>query len=154
MGGRETLKDVTDGAGGEAGGDPVPGVVLVFSRDRPLSIPIRVGARAVDVGRDLIPELGEDERLSRRHATLALEGDRLRVTDCGSRNGTLVDGTPLRESRAVTAPTVLRMGQSLFLAVDDVRPFEADPVRADADGVVGPVLAKAFRRVDVIARTS
>ena len=39
------------------------------------------------------------------------------------------------------------------LALDDVRPFEADPVSATADGVVGPALAKAFRRVDVVART-
>jgi len=49
---------------------------------------------------------------------------------------------------------VLRMGQSLLLTVDDVRPFEADPVHTAADGVVGPTLAKAFRRVDVVARTS
>jgi len=154
MGGRETLKDVADGAGGEPGGEPVPGVVLVFSRDRPFSIPIRVGARPIEIGRDLIPELGGDERLSRRHATLALDAGRLRIADCGSRNGTLVDGTPLRESRALAAPAVLRMGQSLLLTVDDVRPFEADPVHTAADGVVGPTLAKAFRRVDVVARTS
>jgi len=154
MGGRETLKDVSDGAGGEPGGEPVPGILLVFSRDRPLSIPIRVGARAVDVGRDLIAELDGDERLSRRHATLALEAGRLRIADCDSRNGTLVDGAPLRESRVLAAPAVLRMGQSLFLNVDDVRPFETEPVHASADGVVGPALAKAFRRVDVVARTS
>ncbi len=154
MGGRETLKDVADGASGAPDGDPVPGVVLVFSRDRPLSIPIRAGARAVDLGRDLIPELADDERLSRRHATLALEDGRLRVADCGSRNGTFVDGVPLRESRTLAAPAVLRMGQSLFLVVDDVVPFEAEPVRAAADGVVGPALARAFRRVDVVARTS
>ncbi len=154
MGGRETLKDVADGAAGEPGGEPVPGLVLVFSRDQPLSIPIRAGARPVEIGRDLLAALGDDERLSRRHATLALDAGRLRVADCGSRNGTLADGTPLRESRALAPPAVLRMGQSLFLTVDDVRPFEADPVRAAADGVVGPTLAKAFRRVDVVARTS
>ncbi len=96
MGGRETLKDVADGAAGEPGGEPVPGVVLVFSRDRPLSIPIRVGARGVDVGRDLLAELDGDERLSRRHATLSLDAGRLRIADCGSRNGTLVDGAPLQ----------------------------------------------------------
>ncbi len=154
MGGRETLKDVVDGVDGEPGGEPVPGLLLVFSRDRPLSIPIRAGARAVDIGRDLIAELGADERLSRRHATLSLDGGRLRVADCGSRNGTLVDGAPLRESRTLTASAVLRMGQSLFLAIDDVRPFETEPVHAAADGIVGPALAKAFRRVDVVARTS
>jgi transcriptional regulator with GAF, ATPase, and Fis domain len=154
MGGRETLKDVADGAGDEPGGEPVPGLVLVFSRDRPLSIPIRAAARPLEIGRDLIAELGDDERLSRRHATLALDAGRLRIADCGSRNGTLVDGTPLRASRALAAPAVLRMGQSLFLTVDDVRPFESEPVRAAADGVVGPTLGKAFRRVDVVARTS
>jgi transcriptional regulator with GAF, ATPase, and Fis domain len=160
VGGRETLKDVVDGSGATPDGNPVPGIVLVFSRDRPLSIPIPVGAHGVDVGRDLIPELGDDERLSRRHATLALAlapgggGGRLRVTDCGSRNGTFIDGTLRRDARVVEPLAVLRMGQSLFLTVADVRPFEADPVRAAADGVVGPALAKAFRRVDIVARTS
>ncbi|HET6149904.1 MAG TPA: sigma 54-interacting transcriptional regulator [Polyangia bacterium] len=155
---RETLKDLSDISGPHPpDGDPVPGLVLIFSRDRPLSVPIRVPARGVEIGRDLDPELASDEKLSRRHATVTLDGGRLlRVTDRGSRNGTFVDGVPSAEpdGRLVEPGAVLRMGQSLLLAVADVRPFEAEPVQAGAAGVIGPTLGRAFRRIDVVARTS
>jgi transcriptional regulator of acetoin/glycerol metabolism len=157
MAGRETLKDLSDASGPHApDGDPVPGLVLIFSRDRALSAPVRVGAHGVEVGRDLGPELADDEKLSRRHATVTLEGARLRVTDRGSRNGTFVAGlaSPEPAGRLVEPATVLRMGQSLFLTVADVRPFEAEPVHAGALGVIGPALGRAFQRIDVVARTS
>jgi len=157
--GRETLKDLSDASGPNLpDGDPVPGLVLIFSRDRPLSIPIRVGAGGVEIGRDLDPALAGDEKLSRRHAAVVLDGagGRLRVTDRGSRNGTFVAGvaSPEPAGHLLEPATVLRMGQSLFLAVDDLRPFEAAPVHAGAAGVVGPTLGRAFQRIDVVARTS
>jgi transcriptional regulator with GAF, ATPase, and Fis domain len=158
MSGRETLKDLSDASGPHGpDGDPVPGLVLIFSHERPLSAPIRVGGGAgtgVEIGRDLDDNLGADEKMSRHHATVALDGSRLRVSDRGSRNGTFVDGVACAGDRVVEPQSVLRMGQSLFLAVADVRPFERAPVHAGAAGIIGPTLARAFERVDVVARTS
>ena len=66
MSARETLKDLSDASGPHAPeGDPVPGLVLIFSRDRPLSGALRVGARASRIGSDLAPRWPATE-LSRR----------------------------------------------------------------------------------------
>ncbi|MFD0575698.1 FHA domain-containing protein [Dactylosporangium darangshiense] len=48
--------------------------------------------------------------VSRRHARLQVLGDRLLVTDLGSRNGTFVDG------RRISAPTVLAPGAEVRVA--------------------------------------
>jgi len=117
-------------------------------------VPIRIGAGAgVEIGRDLDEHLGADEKMSRRHATVTLEAG-----GCASRprqpHGTFVDGAAGADGRLVEPQSVLRMGQSLFLAAADVRPFERAPVHASAAGIVGPTLARAFERVDVVARTS
>jgi transcriptional regulator with GAF, ATPase, and Fis domain len=157
MAGRETLKDLSDVSGPHTPeGDPIPGLVLIFSCARPLSAPFRVDARGVEIGRDLSPDLAGDEKISRRHASVTLDGGRLRVTDRGSRNGTFVDGAASREpgGRLVEPGAVLRMGQSLFLAVADVRPLEAERIQVGAAGVIGPTLGRAFQRIDVVARTS
>jgi DNA-binding NtrC family response regulator len=155
MGGRETIKDLSAGSGPQpVDGDPVPGLVLVFSRNRPLAAAIRVGVGGVEIGRDLNAGLADDERLSRRHATVTLDQGRLWVTDRGSRNGTFVDGLPRPDPQRVEPSSVLRMGQSLFLAVADVRPFEREPARAVAGAVMGATLSRAFQRIDIVARTS
>jgi serine/threonine protein kinase len=73
-----------------------------------------------DVGRVFVVRLGQtfvigrgadvaitvdDERVSRRHASLELRPDGLVVTDLGSRNGTFLLGRPLEPNRPVmTAP--------------------------------------------------
>jgi transcriptional regulator with GAF, ATPase, and Fis domain len=150
---RETLKD----AGGvtTSGREPlpVPGLVLVFSVCQALSLAIPAGAQA-ELGRTLVRELEEDERMSRRHASISFEGGKFRVEDLGSSNGTFVRGQPLREARLVDPPEVLRMGQSLFLLLADVGFLAAHPVRTTSDGVLGPRLARVFGRVDSAARAS
>jgi transcriptional regulator of acetoin/glycerol metabolism len=154
MGARETLKDLSDEVAGGPEGNPVPGLVLIFSRDSPLCRPLHIPSGGLEIGRDLTTQLRDDERLSRQHARVTLDRGKLHVADRGSRNGTFVDGAPLRQARALEPTSVLRMGQSLFLCVADVRPFETDPVRVERQGIVGPLLGKAFRRIDVVARTS
>ena len=59
-------------------------------------------------GNDLVLR---DGTVSRRHCVIALEGERHVARDLGSTNGTLVDGTPVRE--AYLAPGArLRLGES------------------------------------------
>jgi len=153
MGERETLKDVSPETGPGGRPAPVPGLVLVFSGDEPLGVAWALDARGVEVGRSLRGELQDDERLSRRHGHAAYVDGRFRITDLGSSNGTYVDGERLQGTCLLDRPAVVRMGQSLFMCLDDVGPLLERPVRIEADGVVGPRLARAFERIDIAART-
>jgi len=154
---RETLKDVAEATDPLASGaPPVPGLALVWSGDRPLSVALPVGAGGLEIGRTLVEELRGDERISRSHARVSYEGGRFRVTDLGSRNGTFVDGAVLRGAQVVESGAVVRMGQTLFVCLGDVGPLRAEPVRAtpEGDGISGPRLQRAFQRIAVAARTS
>jgi transcriptional regulator of acetoin/glycerol metabolism len=153
---RETLKDLDEATGMGTGGaaPPVPGLVAVWSGDQPLSIAFRLDSAGLVVGRALASPLASDDRLSRHHARVAFEAERFVVTDLDSRNGTFVDGVRVAGTRRAEPGSVVRMGQSLFLCLADVGPVEAQPVRAVAEGVVGPRLGRAFQRIEVAARTS
>ncbi|MBK9260696.1 MAG: sigma 54-dependent Fis family transcriptional regulator [Polyangiaceae bacterium] len=48
----------------------------------------------------------EDQTVSREHVILRIEGDRLRVVDAGSRNGTTVDGVVVRDADARPDSTI------------------------------------------------
>ena len=153
---RETLKDLAKAPGSNAAAPPVPGLALVWTGDRPLSVALPLGGAGIKIGRTLVPDIHGDERISRRHAEVTRDGGRFRVTDLGSSNGTFVDGAACRAAEVVDAGAVIRVGQTLFVCLDDVGPLAAQPVRAAApgnDGVVGPRLARVFERIAVAART-
>ena len=66
----------------------VPGLMLVFSGERPLAFPVPLVGGAVALGRDheaFAQQL--DPRMSRRHARVEFDGRRFRVIDLASRNG-------------------------------------------------------------------
>lgn len=53
----------------------------------------------------------DDPSVSRRHVRIELAGDRLQVTDLGSKNGTLLDGTRLGSAaQTVRTPCTLTLG--------------------------------------------
>lgn len=54
-----------------------------------------------------------DARISRRHCRVLVKGDELRLEDTGSRNGTMVDGHPIRRIR-VNEGSVIGMGGVLL----------------------------------------
>jgi pSer/pThr/pTyr-binding forkhead associated (FHA) protein len=59
-----------------------------------------------------------DSRVSRRHAQIELDGDQLRLSDLGSRNGTyLEDGSCITSATAVAPGTLFRLGRT-WLKVD------------------------------------
>ncbi len=88
------------------------------------------------LGRALVPET-TDDRISRVHARIDRQGDRLVVTDAGSRNGTFVNGHPPESAGTEVMPgAVIRTGRTLWAVVADVALVEIDRrVRAIFDAV-------------------
>ena len=76
--------------------------------------------RAIEVGRECDGEQLDDGGVSRRHLKLSPSPLGLSVVDLGSRNGTLVNGTPL-EGRVTLAPgDVIRLGSTEIVVVTPV----------------------------------
>ncbi|MCA9621395.1 MAG: sigma 54-interacting transcriptional regulator, partial [Myxococcales bacterium] len=92
---------------------------------------------------------------SRRHAELEPAPGGIRVTDLGSRNGTTVDGVPVTgEPRVAAFGSVLRVGRSLLVVVDDVA---AHPHGVDDDGgplVGGPSLESVRQQIRRAGRST
>lgn len=149
-----TLRDsMGGGAGEEAAGTAVPGLLMVYCLGQPTCVPIPIAGPQLEIGRgDGTSVLPTDPRMSRRHASVGFDGQRFRVTDHGSQNGTYVDG--VRVQGAVTSATarVLRTGDSLFLFLGDLRPYHSptaalsDPLNERVQGpALRAVLAQAVR---------
>jgi len=129
---------------------PVPGLLLAFSMGNPQCavIPLQNGQLEIGRGEGASP-FPADPRMSRRHAKIAFDGQSLQVEDCGSHNGTFLDGTRLTGSVRSTTARVLRTGDSLFLFSSDLRPLREHGVIVKDGMVLGPtlkaVLAQAAR---------
>ena len=127
---------------------PFPGLVVIFSGGQPRCQPIRLDQRPIVLGR--FPADGivvvDDDRISRRHTSVALKGDGVHVVDLESRNGTFVDGVRVQDETYAKMPRVLRLGQSLLLFVADLKPYLTGGVDVLPDEVVGPVLRKGRAR--------
>jgi transcriptional regulator with GAF, ATPase, and Fis domain len=142
----ETVEEPSSGT--PALGEPVPGLVAIYSCSTPLFIPIPIAEGPVELGRMTTEgAFLDDERVSRRHVRVEAARERFRVTDLGSRNGTYVDGERVEGSITLEGPRVLRMGRSLLLFVTDVRPFERLAVSVRKDIVLGPRLAQVWARI-------
>ena len=108
----------------------------------------------LELGREVLADRHlVDERLSRRHLTVAFDSGEWRVTDLGSTNGTRVDSVALRACVVGASPRVIRAGQSLMLPVPDVTPHVTHGITTSGT-VVGPRLRAAHERIAAIARTA
>jgi transcriptional regulator with PAS, ATPase and Fis domain len=106
-----------------------------------------------ELGRDTV-ELSSDRRISRRHARVRCEGSGFSVRDLGSQNGTHVDGKR-SASVSVSAPArILRLGDSLLLLSNDIRPYQTFGMSQREGFVSGPELTKVWSAIADIARTS
>jgi transcriptional regulator with GAF, ATPase, and Fis domain len=83
--------------------------------------------------------------MSRRHATVYFDGQRFRVVDHGSHNGTYLDGARIQQSISSTAARVLRTGDSVFLLSPDVRPQQSAGV-VTKELILGPGLQLVFEQ--------
>jgi transcriptional regulator with PAS, ATPase and Fis domain len=132
---------------------PVPGLVLIFTGSRPGCGVMPFEGERLVIGRDQLPErLPPDSRMSRTHAEVRWDGQRLLVRDLGSRNGTSADGKPVPSGGEQEAVRTVRTGTSLFLLCKDVRPFQDHRVSRVDELVLGPSLAVLWRQIDGFAR--
>lgn len=127
----------------------MPGLVLIFSMGRPYCSGIPVPASGLELGRGSLPSnLPTDSKMSRRHATVYFEGDRFRIVDHGSHNGTFVDGCQINKELTSATARVLRIGDSLFLLCGDIRRHAKLGVVAKGELLLGPAMQ------DVMAQAS
>jgi transcriptional regulator with PAS, ATPase and Fis domain len=130
--------------------EPIPGVVIVFRVHTPYLEAHAIAGKTVLLGRDGI--LGAiDERVSREHARISHDDDGLIVEDLGSKNGTYVGGVRIDGQRRVPAGSVVRVGRTLLLLEQDIRPLRNAAVLMRDDAVIGPVLRRA---IDEAARAA
>ena len=156
---RETTPGtLDDGATGGAHRDAIPGLLLVLSSppglpSSPALRPLSIVRGALTLGRGHGVDVSiDDERLSREHARVAFEGGHFRVTDCGSRNGTFVDGERIDDRVVRDEIGTLRVGHSLLLFRHDLGPYIGTGMHTAGGIVVGPRLASAFAAVEIATR--
>jgi transcriptional regulator of acetoin/glycerol metabolism len=150
---RETLERSAELDLTRAGAPAVPGLLVIFTAGRPVTIPIPLEGDAAPLGRDH-PAFAEqpDGRMSRQHARVSFDGSRFVAVDLRSRNGTFVDGAPLSPGAVCELSRVLRIGDSLLVPVRDLRPHQRFGVRIAGDRVEGPALQAALQAVAQAAR--
>jgi DNA-binding NtrC family response regulator len=123
-----------------------PGIVVIFAAGRPAAMALKVGADGIEMGRGTpAGALEDDDRISRKHVAMRRIGARWSITDLESRNGTFVQGKQLTGAAVFPSPALVRMGRSLFWAVDDVQPFFGEP--PSGSRLEGPILGGRMRRV-------
>ena len=127
------------------------GLLVVLSSGKPTWQPIRLGRDGMVIGREGDGLALPDGRVSQRHARVRRREARWTVEDLGSRNGTFVDGVPITSSgtssRGASAQSVVRLGSTLVLLVEDVDAYRTLPVPGPQGPVVGPRLATALAEI-------
>ena len=104
--------------------------LIVSGGSRPLELQL-VGT--LIVGRDPACEISEqtDPLLSRRHAAFSADSRDVMVRDLGSRNGILVNGVKMPESKLRNGD-VVQIGHLQVRYVDEVGPFRDLPTADNA----------------------
>jgi len=148
----ETLDQQATLADTSQSGQAQPGLVLIFSAGEPLAQVIPFGDGPLKIGRETLSGL-RDPLLSRRHASIALDGRRFSIRDLDSRNGTAVDGAMLTSELCTGQDCVVRTGGTIFLLRSDIRPYMAGVRIMEGDGMVmGPSLQEAWQVITRAAR--
>jgi transcriptional regulator of acetoin/glycerol metabolism len=137
---------------GGAASSAVPGLLVLFSGSEARLIPIPLGPGVNVIGRDGVTgPFVQDGRVSRRHAEVSFDGAGWHIHDLGSRNGTFLDGEPLKKTIVTDSSRVLRVGDTLFGLMSDLRAFEATSVERCDNVVLGPTLRSVWREIEQAA---
>jgi transcriptional regulator of acetoin/glycerol metabolism len=127
----------------------MPGVLVLFSGSKPQFMPIRLGPGRHVFGRDGVTGgLVTDNRMSRKHAEISFDGTQWHVRDLGSRNGTFLDGAQVSGEQVTDSSRVLRVGDTLFGLLSDVRPYEGAVVELINEVVLGPTLREPWAQIE------
>ncbi|MET0342578.1 MAG: sigma 54-interacting transcriptional regulator [Polyangiales bacterium] len=132
-----------------------PGLVFLTLAGEPSSLTLEVSPLGIELGRSVPSELLEaDDRISRRHVRLRRARDGWVVVDLESRNGTFVNGQPLRAETTFPGEVLIRLGRTLVWAVDDLAPFKLRAPRrpSDAAPVLGGRLQRAWSEIALASR--
>jgi hypothetical protein len=93
---------------------PIPGQIFELNKTE------------IDIGRDISNDFViNDAEVSRRHAKITLEGDRYKIEDLNSTNGTYIDGQRL------IGPHLLAIGEVIMFGDNVGVIFEGEPNRTD-----------------------
>ena len=94
---------------------PTPGQVFELTKDE------------IAIGRDITNDIVINEaEVSRKHARLTLEGDRYKIEDLDSTNGTYINGQRL------IGPHVLAVGEAIMFGDNVGMIFDGEPAKPDA----------------------
>jgi transcriptional regulator of acetoin/glycerol metabolism len=130
-----------------------PGLVVAYSGEAPCFHVLRLRKGRLALGRDDLAALRlADERVSHRHLEIEHDGAIWTVRDCGSTNGTFLDGEPIDGERSSRAPRVVRIGRTLLLPIGDSALYALHGLTEKGDRVVGPSLRRVHEQIARIAR--
>src|SRR4030067_3028762 len=93
---------------------PVPGQIIELNRNE------------ISIGRDIANDFViNDAEVSRMHAKLTLEGDRYKIEDINSTNGTYIDGQRL------IGPHLMAIGEIIMFGDNVGGVFDGEPATSD-----------------------
>ena len=111
-------------------------LLVVAGPDRGKRVALRTGTLVLGAGSDVDVSL-TDPRVSRRHATVELVPDGVRVRDLKSRNGTRVNGAAITDTVARPG-AVLEIGDTTFVLDGEGAPVDL----GRPSGTLGPLKAQ------------
>ncbi len=145
----ETSEDATESSRGSARRRRVtPGLLVVFSGGRAAWRPMPLSGGRLVLGRAALEPASADQRLSRRHAEVAVEGGVFRVRDLGSRNGTFVGGVRVEGVRAARPGDVLRLGKTIAILAADLGALGPSAPEIEGGLLIGPALRRARAQIE------
>lgn len=130
---------------------PVPGLVLICESGQPACRVLTVDSNGepLELGRLLFVNGDQPpSKVSRRHARVTWSGTRFCVVDLGSRNGTFVGGKLVGGQTPLETGALLRVGDLLLLATENVVPYWEGGVQVVGGIVRGPHLRRALEAIE------
>jgi DNA-binding NtrC family response regulator len=118
-----------------------PGVLLIFTAGKGTLVPFPLQSGRIELQRSLLEKVNlTDGHLSRNHARVSLDGASWTVEDLGSKNATFVDGVMTRTSVTGKDLRTVRVGESIFLLVNEIAPYLHEQPTGRSQIVRGPIL--------------